>query len=709
MLSIVTDIELFLSKSKCCTATAAAEFADSSQSGKLSQIQKVKRVRNNIYRIYALESGFYPTNGCLTNSQAITIGDLIDCGCCDEDTTTLDGDCDLNGLGIGWCYNSGPPQTVDIIVADGSVSDSSYENYYYEHYIGTSDSGPWSLASPSNTNIARIDLEEFSAGALWTRTVVKCSEDSNYFIEFIAPYRDVNSLSIDSFGYYTYPGQPTPIEIPYIWPMPDDQVINIINLNDDFIITDIENVTTSTSLGGPSNNISIDLSLGGISDFDVININFSYVKDPSAFSCQLQKVCTARVVPQPIIVSNETFPGVVCPGDTVTLSISNYPFDSYLWSNGATTSSINITSGGTYTCTCTFMNLVFTATTSLISGSPTATPILVDDATGLEIDAPISAPVVLCPPNSIDIKVSDAGIYSGGFPPGTTFEWQDDLGGIIVPPGLIDVVNSSSGSSFKCIVYIPGECPVETDFSYVITQSLAQVPTITSAPFCRPTDGEVSISLTPGVPAPPYRYLWTADLAQTNVIQDTTTAATTDSITGLSAGTYYLDITDNNGCSTGPIPYVVPGSSALSLTMSKTDVTCNGLSDGTATVSVSGGTAPYTYLWSNAQTVDTIAGLSAGTYSVTVTDADGCTDTDSVVVTEPAAISAILSNPSGLNLTAVISGGTTPYTVVEWYDLVPNLIGTGTSVTAPGPGTYQLYVQDTNGCDNSASIPTITI
>lgn len=709
MLNIVSDIELFLEKSKCCTADAAAEFVDSSQSGKLSQIQKIKRVRNNIYRIYALENGFYPPNGCLTNSQAITIGDLIDCGCCDEDTVIGDGNCDLNGLGIGWCYNAGPPQTVDIIVADGSTSNSSYENFYYEHYLGVDESGPWSLASPLNTNIVSIDLSEFGPNVEWSRTVVKCSEDSNYSIEFIGNFRIVNGLSNDTFGYYTYPGQTTPIEIPAIWAIPDGQTINVINQNDDFLINTIENITTATILGAGSNNISINLTPGVISDFDVININFEYVKDPSAFTCYLQKVCSARVVPQPIIVSNESLPGVVCPGDTVTLSISNYPFDSYLWSNGATTNSINITSGGTYTCTCTFMNLVFSATTSFISGSPTATPILVDDATGLEIDAPVSAPIILCPPNIINIRIDDAGLYSGGFPPGTQFEWEDANGNDIVPLGTTNVVPSTFGSSYKCIVYIPGECAVETDVSYVITQALGIIETITSAPFCNPLNGAISVTVSPGVPAPPYRYLWTTDLAQTNVIQDTTTPSSTNAISGLSFGTYYLEVTDNNGCSSGVNTYVVPGSSPISILRSKTDVTCNAFSDGTASVSVSGGTAPYTYLWSNGATTASISNLTAGTYSVTVTDADGCTDSDSIVVAEPAAISAILSNPSGLNLVAVISGGIAPYTIIEWYDLVPNLIGTGTSVTAPGPGTYQLFVEDSTGCNNSSSIPTITI
>ena len=75
--------------------------------------------------------------------------------------------------------------------------------------------------------------------------------------------------------------------------------------------------------------------------------------------------------------------------------------------------------------------------------------------------------------------------------------------------------------------------------------------------------------------------------------------------------------------------------STPSITMTSTDVTVNGGSDGTATATVSGGTSPYTYLWSNGGTTSTITGLTPGTYTCYVTDANGCTDEAAVVVSEP--------------------------------------------------------------------------
>ena len=69
----------------------------------------------------------------------------------------------------------------------------------------------------------------------------------------------------------------------------------------------------------------------------------------------------------------------------------------------------------------------------------------------------------------------------------------------------------------------------------------------------------------------------------------------------------------------------------LTSTVSSMDALCNGSSDGSATVTTSGGTAPYTYLWDDGQTIATAGALTAGSYTVTVTDANGCTETQGVM------------------------------------------------------------------------------
>jgi hypothetical protein len=107
---------------------------------------------------------------------------------------------------------------------------------------------------------------------------------------------------------------------------------------------------------------------------------------------------------------------------------------------------------------------------------------------------------------------------------------------------------------------------------------------------------------------------------------------------GLTAGTYTIEVSDANGCTATIIITITGPAEALSATASVlSEVSCNGGADGTATVVVTGGTSPYSYLWSNGSTDQTVTGLVAGTYTVTVLDANGCVVTaDAISITEPA-------------------------------------------------------------------------
>ncbi|MNJ86178.1 hypothetical protein D3C87_36660 [compost metagenome] len=185
----------------------------------------------------------------------------------------------------------------------------------------------------------------------------------------------------------------------------------------------------------------------------------------------------------------------------------------------------------------------------------------------------------------------------------------------------------------------------------------------------------------------------------------TPTGEGTTSVTGLAAGTYSVTATDANGC-TASVSFTITQPPVLVVTPgTHTNVSCNLGSNGTAAVSVSGGTPGYSYSWSpTGGSSASTSGLPAGTYTVTVTDANGCTDTQDFTITEPTALDA--SSGSQVNVlcngeatgsaTVAPTGGTGTYT----YSWSPS---GGTAATASGlaAGTYTVTVTDANNCQNA--------
>ncbi len=191
---------------------------------------------------------------------------------------------------------------------------------------------------------------------------------------------------------------------------------------------------------------------------------------------------------------------------------------------------------------------------------------------------------------------------------------------------------------------------------------------------------------------PPYTYSWSPY------------GGTNNTVTGLSAGAYTVTVTDNDGLTaTNSVTITQPNPLAI-LPHINANVSCNGGSNGIISAIINGGTLPYTYLWAPiGATLDTVTGLSKGTYTVSVTDNNGCSSTSSVTITQPNPLSIspkIITNincygDSGAAWVAV-NGGTLPYT----YLWAPG----GTKDTATGliAGTYTVSVTDFCGGTASA-------
>ncbi len=205
-------------------------------------------------------------------------------------------------------------------------------------------------------------------------------------------------------------------------------------------------------------------------------------------------------------------------------------------------------------------------------------------------------------------------------------------------------------------------------------------------------NGAIDISVVGGTV--PYTYAWS-------------NSQTTEDISGLNGGFYTVTVTDANNCeNVVTIEIIEPD--ALAISEAITNVTCNAGTDGEIDITVTGGVTPYTYAWSNNATSEDLTGLTAGDYSVTITDDNACEITSVLFeVTEPAAIddNEVLSTfVGGFNISCngatdgeielVPTGGTGAYTY-EWSD---NVSATSASRTNLAAGTYNVTITDAALC-----------
>ncbi|MBU0764958.1 MAG: hypothetical protein KJ607_09000, partial [Bacteroidetes bacterium] len=219
--------------------------------------------------------------------------------------------------------------------------------------------------------------------------------------------------------------------------------------------------------------------------------------------------------------------------------------------------------------------------------------------------------------------------------------------------GTGNFINLTPGS-YTIVIRDANGC-TKTGSTIVIAEPSAISPAATPADAqCNGgADGTVTLVVSGGTS--PYTFLWS-------------NSATTQNISGLTADTYTVTVTDSHSC-TATTSAVVGEPFTISPAATPADAQCNGGADGTVTLVVSGGTSPYTFLWSNSATTQNISGLTANTYTVTVTDSHSCTATTSAVVGEPFTISpaatpadAQCNGGADGTVTLVVSGGTSPYT-----------------------------------------------
>ena len=428
--------------------------------------------------------------------------------------------------------------------------------------------------------------------------------------------------------------------------------------------------------GGSDGSINLTPT-GGTPAYTYLWSNGASVQDPTGLVAGTYTVtitdanlCTGTRsfivnAPSPLLVNTSSTPSgcLIATGTATATPSGGAGGYVYNWSSGANTAVASNLSGGVYTVTVTDLN-----------SCSASTQVTVSTTNGPSIT------------NSVISNVSCSGGTDGGVnitvsggTPGYSYLWSSgavtqDIAGVGAGTYTVTVTDANSCS---------------TSGVYTITQPSAVTAsgTVTNVKCNAGTDG--SIDITPSGGSGVYTYNWS-------------TTAITQDVSGLVAGSYTVTITDDNGCS-GTATYTVTEPGAITLSASITDLTCNGVPTGSINLNVFGGTASYTYLWSNGFTGQDPTGLAAGTYTVTITDFNGCIKNRVLTVTEPAAITASVGTTSAscgaANGTATVtaSGGTGTLSYL-WSNGLSS-----TTINGLTAGTYTVTVTDDNSCTNVAS------
>jgi hypothetical protein len=281
---------------------------------------------------------------------------------------------------------------------------------------------------------------------------------------------------------------------------------------------------------------------------------------------------------------------------------------------------------------------------------------------------------------------------------GITYQWNSSTTSTFTPDGGENSTSSFTAAPLVTTYYY---CEVLCNGSITLTSNTAtvQVDIVSTSPSFTNTscnggcDGAIELNAS-STYGGTLTYSWTPN------------AGSADMVVALCAGNYSAVVTSSIGCTTTQT-FVITQPSAITASVSVTNVSCNGLSDGSATVTAVGGTGSYTYSWTPGGTgPDNMSGLSTGTYTYMVNDANNCVITNTLTVSEPPVLSLTISQTDvscfGLNdgvATANPTGGTPGYS----YTWSP---GGSNSATANGlmPGTYICNISDANNCMTSNTV-----
>lgn len=421
---------------------------------------------------------------------------------------------------------------------------------------------------------------------------------------------------------------------------------------------------TFTYLWGNGNNTDTNSGLGA-------GVYVVTVTDGEGCSAVASATITAPAVLQVNGSSTNQSANGVSDGTASANPVGGTSPYSYLWSTGETTQTISGLAPGAYTVTTTDSHGCTAAQTLNVS------------AYNCTIQTSVAVTDISCfgqADGSATLNIA------GGASPFTILWSTGDT---------TAVLDSLPAGQYSVSVTDAANCPESHTFTVLEPQVLQANATGSTTSGVNSTDGTATANPTGGTGT--YHYLWD-------------TGDTTQSIANLAPGSYRLTVTDDRGCVAITTVEVLAGNCGLTTSLLITGPGCHGNSTGQATVLVSGGGGPFTYLWNTGDTTATITDVPAGMYVVSITNDAGCEIQSGVDVPEPPAIVVapdVITPTSCVNLpegaaSLSISGGTGALSV-EWSN------GADTAaITGLIGGTYTATVTDENGCSSSLTVAIVS-
>ena len=381
-------------------------------------------------------------------------------------------------------------------------------------------------------------------------------------------------------------------------------------------------------------------------------------------------ISNSASVSSSVVILNTNSPTTtnsICGGATGTASVTatngTAPY-TYAWSNGGNTQTINSIAAGSYNVTITDANSCQGVVSGIVVNNPNSPSASISGSTNINC-------------NGASTGTASVSATGGTVTTGYSYNWSNNANTSSISGLTAGVYTVTVTDNAQCtdVVAVNISQPTAVTVSGSSTNILC---------FGQST-GAVSVSVSGGTPG--YTYNWN-------------NGNNTDAQNNVAAGNYTVSVTDANNCISTLQLSVTQPAAGISFNPVSTNILCFGAGNGTVALNATGGSGILTYNWSNGSTDPSLSLLQAGTYSCTVTDANGCVATSSsFVVTEPSAlnvsstvtdVSTFGGSDGSVNIT--VSGGTANYTY-NWSN------GANTQdLNNVAAGEYTVTITDANNC-----------